>query len=375
MASISWQGFTSFVNTNVAAVQASSRSIIDATVGSLTLAFAQSVAGVALWLQSYIIQVLALTRAATSNGTDLDSWMADFGLFRIPARFSTQTAEFLSYSFTTQRLVPLGVLITTGPGGLQFMVTLDATNSAWNGTLQAYVMASGTQTVTVPIQAVIAGASGNVLSGTVTSFFQPITGVDTVTNTAPSPQTGFNIETDPAFRLRFVQFFASLSKATRAAVGFAIQSLQLGLTYSITENQTYAGGTEYGYFYAIINDGTGDPSGTLISDVYAAVDAVRPLTSTFNVYGPSVITANVSATLSTIPGYTHSLVVAAAVTAMTQFLSALPLGTSLPYAQLFTVLFAVPGVNNVSLLLLNGITTDLALTSQQTIEPGTIVFS
>ena len=372
MASITWQGFTSFVNSSVAAVQASANSIIDATVGSFTLALAQSVSGVALWLQSYIIQVLALTRAATSNGTDLDSWMADFGLVRIPATFSTQTATFASYSYTTQRLVPLGSIIATGPGGIQFQVTEDATNAAWNGTLQAYVLAGGTQSVTVPIQAVIAGSSGNVMTGTVTSFVQPIIGIDTVTNTAPSPQTGFDAETDAALRLRFVAFFASLSKATKTAIGFAITSVQPGITYSLVENQTYNNTTDYGYFYAVINDGSGNPSSELIAAEYAAIDADRPLCSTFNVFAPSIVTANVSGALAIDPGFTSSLVIAAATTALNNFLSTFSTGTSLPYAQLFSVLFAVPGVANVSGLTLNGGTSDLTLTAQQVIEPGTI---
>lgn len=372
MASISWRGFTSFVNSNVAAVQASANSIIDATVGSITLAFAQSVAGVALWLQSYIIQVLALTRAATSNGTDLDSFMDDFDLTRIPAKFSVQTATLASFSYQTQRQVPTGSLISTGPGGIQFMVTTDATNALWNNALQAYVLPSGTPSVTVPIQAVVAGASGNVLSGTVTSFVAPIVGIDTVTNTAPNPQTGFDAETDPAFRLRFVKFFASLSKATKTAIGFAIQSVQNGITYSLVENQTYAGVSEPGYFYASIDDGSGNPSASLISAEYAAIDAVRPITSTFNVYGPQVVGAAVSATLVTGPTYTHAVVVAQAVTALTNFLNTIPEGTSLPYAQIYSLLFSVPGVVNVTLLTLNGGTSDLTVTPQQVVKAGTI---
>lgn len=372
MAAISWQGFTSFVSSNVAAVQASATSIVDATVGSITLAFAQSVSGVALWLQSYIIQVLTLTRAATSNNADLDSFMADFELTRIAATFSKQTAIFGSYSYTTQRQVALGSLISTGPGGIQFMVTLDATNSAWNATLQAYVVPAGTPSVTAPIQAVVAGAAGNVLSDTVTSFVAPIVGIDTVTNTAPNPQTGFNAETDPALRLRFVAFFASLSKATKTSIGLAIMSVQNGLTYSLVENQTYAGASEPGHFYAVVDDGSGNPSASLISAEYAAIDAVRPICSTFNVYGPQVVSAAVSATLITGPTFTHSLVVSAAVTALTNFLNTIPEGASLPYGQIYSLLFSVPGVANVTLLLLNGGTSDLTVTAQQTIKAGTI---
>ncbi len=372
MAAISWQGFTSFVNASVAGVQASARAVVDATVGSITLAWAQAVAGVALWLQAYTIQVLTLTRAATSNGTDLDTFVSDFGLTRIAATFATQTATFASYTYTTQRQIPLGALISTGPGGIQFTVTLDAGNPAWNDTLQSYVMAPGTPSVTVPIQAVVAGIGGNVLSATIISFVVPITGVDTVTNTAPSPQTGFDAETDAALRARFVIFFQSLSRGTRAAIGAAILAVQNGLTYTLTENLTYAGAVQLGYFYAVIDDGSGVPSAPLISSVYAAIDAVRPICSTFNVYAPNVVAANVSATLATGSGFTHSTVVAAAIAALTSYLNSIPPGVGLAYGAVSAVLFSVPGVNNVSLLLLNGGTADITVTLQQEIKAGTI---
>lgn len=372
MAAISWQGFTGFVNSSVAAVQASARSIVDASTGSLTLAWAQAVSGVALWLQARIISVLALTRAATSNGPDLDTFVADFGLTRIAATFATQTATFASYTYTMQRTVPLGSLVSTGPGGIQFIVTMDAANQAWNATLQAYVIPGGTASVTVPIQAVIAGISGNVLSGTVTSFVVPITGVDTVTNIAPSAQSGFDAESDPALRARFVQFFASLSRATKAAIGSAILSVQNGITFSLVENKTYAGTPEPGYFYAVVDDGSGSPPSSLITAEYVAIDAMRPICSTFNVYAPSVVNVSVSATLITNPTFTHSTVVSQASAAMTNFLNSIAQGTGLPYGAASALLFGIPGVNNVSSLLLNSGTADITVTQQQSIKAGAV---
>ncbi|MFX7996843.1 baseplate J/gp47 family protein, partial [Acinetobacter baumannii] len=89
---------------------------------------------------------------------------------------------------------------------------------------------------------------------------------------------------DTALRTRFIAYVASLSKATKNAVGYAITSLKQGLVYSLVENQTYAGATQYGYFYVVVDDGTGSPSSTLLATVANAIDAVRPLTSTFGVF-------------------------------------------------------------------------------------------
>src|ERR1700760_3564158 len=75
---ITWQGFSSFVSMQLNAVQAAAQSAIDTSKGSVTLAYAQATAGVALWLQAAVAAVLRQSRASTSVGPDLDSWMGDW---------------------------------------------------------------------------------------------------------------------------------------------------------------------------------------------------------------------------------------------------------------------------------------------------------
>ncbi len=80
---ITWLSRTASNSQQTAAVQANASGInIDVSDGSITLALAQAVTGVALFLQGIVLQVLGLTRAATSTGANLDSWMADFSLTR-----------------------------------------------------------------------------------------------------------------------------------------------------------------------------------------------------------------------------------------------------------------------------------------------------
>ncbi len=80
---LSLQNFSSLVQTMAASVQAASRQLLDLTVGSVLRAVLEANASIALWMQWLILQVLQMTRAATSTGADLDSWMADFAL--VPA--------------------------------------------------------------------------------------------------------------------------------------------------------------------------------------------------------------------------------------------------------------------------------------------------
>ncbi|HHW4679687.1 MAG TPA: baseplate J/gp47 family protein [Xylella sp.] len=128
--------------------------------------------------------------------------------------------------------------------------------------------------------------------------------MDTVINTAAFTN-GTNAESDAALRTRFIAYVASLSKATKAAVGYAATSLRQGLTYTLVENQQYNGAAQNGYFYLVVDDGTGNPSPTFLATVYNAIDAVRPLTSTFGVFAPVVVAANVRMTITTAADNDH----------------------------------------------------------------------
>ncbi len=371
MTTLPTQTFTAIVQNTVAAIQGGAAKLLDLTVGSVLRAIVEANAAVVLWLQGLILQVQTLTRAATSQGSDLDSWVADYGLTRLPAVASTGPVTFSRFTTTQPAVIPAGTTVQTADGTQPFTVPADTTNSAWNATLNGFVIAVNVTSVTVGVQAANAGTQGNVLAGTITAITQPISGVDTVTN-ASAFTNGVNAETDAALRTRFVLDLASLSKATKIAIGSAIANIQQGLEYTITEDYDYTGAYDPGFFYVVIDDGTGHPSSTLQSTVANAIEAVRPVTSRYAVFAPVVVTANVSMTITSASGYTHSTVVGNVGTALTNFINALPLGTELPYTQLASVAYDVAGVINVTAVLLNSGTSDLTATNQQVIKSGTI---
>src|SRR5581483_10229330 len=103
--------------------------------GSVVLAIGHAVRSVALWFQGQIAQVLLLTRASTSVGSDLDSWMADFFFARAGAAAATGQVTFSRFTPTAQAIVPIGAPVSTGPAGQIFAVTLDTANSAYNAGL------------------------------------------------------------------------------------------------------------------------------------------------------------------------------------------------------------------------------------------------
>ena len=156
------QDFTALVRTQAAAVQGAARELIDLSVGSVLRAVLEANASVGLWVQWLIVEVLATTRAATSAGLDLDSWVADFGLARLPGIPAIGLATFSRATTGLSSVVPVGALVKTGTGtdALTFAVTADAGNPAWTGA--GYSLPANQLAVVAPVTALAAGRAGNV---------------------------------------------------------------------------------------------------------------------------------------------------------------------------------------------------------------------
>jgi len=208
---ITTQDFTTLVRNQVTAIQGAAKTLVDLTVGSILRSVVEANAAVVLWLQGIILQLLATTRAATSNGTDLDSWVADFGLTRLAAVSSSGQVTFARFTPTLQAVVPIGATIQTGDGSQQFAVTVDTTNGAYSSALGGYVLAANVSSVNVPVSAVTAGSGANVSAGQINTITQAVPGVDTVTNASPFTNASTPSLTLPCARV-FVAWVSSLSK-------------------------------------------------------------------------------------------------------------------------------------------------------------------
>ncbi|MFZ4221548.1 baseplate J/gp47 family protein, partial [Enterobacter ludwigii] len=157
--------FNTLVAEQVAAIQGGSSSLLDTTIGSILRAVVEAYSAVAMWLQSLVLNLLALTRAATSSGADLDSWVGDFGVTRIGAEYADGMVRFARYTATSQAVVPVGSIAQTRDGSQQYSVQADATQSTWDASLKGYVLPPGITSVLVPVQALVAGADGNAVVG------------------------------------------------------------------------------------------------------------------------------------------------------------------------------------------------------------------
>ncbi len=368
------QTFTTLVAAAAAAVQGSAKQLIDLTVGSTLRAVLEASASVGLWMQLLILQVLQMTRAATSAGADLDSWVADFGLTRLAAVAATGSVTFTRFTPTNAALVPLGTQVKTADAMVAFDVTQDATNATWNATLNGYLIPAGQASVTVPVVAEMAGSSGNVQANTITLISAAISGVDTVTN-ALAFTNGIDAETDAALRARFQNYINTRSQATPAAVGYAVSSVQQGLTWTIQENTAASAIDTPGNFVVTVDDGTGEPNSALLANVQIAVDAVRPVGSTFQVQAPGVVAADISLSVTAAAGYTQAQAVAAVGTALTAAVNGGGMGVGFMFGSIYQVALNCPSVAAAELVTLNGGTSDLTATQAQVVRAGTITVS
>jgi uncharacterized phage protein gp47/JayE len=367
--------FSQLVGQWTAAAQAKASALLDFTVGSTLLALAEACAGVALWLQALVLNLLAVTRAATSQGTDLDSWMADFGLTRLPAVKSVGALTAARLNSSTRAVVPIGFQAGTTDGTQTVTVTLDTSNPHYSAPDNGYVLPISTASISVPAQNTTGGAVGNVQANTVTVMLSSISGVDTINN--PAAFTGgLDAESAPAFRVRFVLYLQSLNTANVAAVEYAITSVQQEIRYVIVEDLTYpALVARANYFFVVIDDGSGHPSQGLIDAVTAAITIIRGCGVQFGVFGPTVVTANLAMTIKVASGYDATTVQTNVETALSSYTQALQLGsTQLAITRLISAANAVAGCEYVvdNTTTINGVNSDLALTTFNRVLPGTI---
>jgi uncharacterized phage protein gp47/JayE len=366
------KGFSQLIQDMGAALQSSASSLIDVSVGSVVRALFEANASVVLWLQWLVLQVLSSTRASTSNGPDLDSWMLDFGVTRLPAVPSTGIVRFSRFDSGISATIPAGTLAKTTDGSLSFSVSEDQTISTWQSNVSAYVLPSGVVSVDLPVVCMASGSVGNVLAGTITVIATSLPGVDQVNNAAPLSD-GADAESDQAFRNRFHSYLASRSRATLAAVESAVANVQQGLNFLIEENTAPGGTYRAGSFLVIIDDGSGYPSSDLLSTIATAVDTVRPIGTVFAILPPQVLTVNVSLTAALTSSATTSIVPSIQ-NYITLYLNSLPIGASASLTRVAqNAYLAGAGIRNITGIQLNGLSSDVAAPPRTVVKCGQVV--
>lgn len=366
------QDFATLVKTQASAVAAASQQLVDTSVGSVLRALLEANASVGLWVQWLILQVLAITRAATSNGVDLDSWIADFGLTRLPAAPAAGQVQLSRITAGLPVTVPVGAKVRTGTGQSDqlFLIAADTTSAFWNGAA-GFTLPAGQLSLSVPVVADVAGSAGNVLAGAIVQMATAISGIDAVTN--PAPMTGgVDAESDTALRKRFSLFLDSRTRATTDAVAFAIDSVRQGLSYTIASRMDSSGALRPGHFTVTLDDGTGSPAPAIMNAVSAAIDNVRAIGGTFSVRPPLLMPTDVSVVFTG----GNATTIATVRAALIAYVSQLSIGASLFASKLTQIVHeADAAVQSVHSVLINGGTADVVPPIYGLVRPNNVQVS
>ena len=381
MATLNLKSLSTLVSNQVAAIQAASTTLIDFSVGSVLLAVVESGAGVAMWLQALILNVLAVGRLATSFGGDVDSFIADYynngqGMApRLAASGSAGTVTFSRYNFTQAAFIQVGAQVQSSDGSQTFSVIANTSNGLYNAALNGYVVPAGTQSATVSVASVGTGAATNVIAGAVTRILTSLSNIDFCTNSL-ALAGGLSGETDTAVKARFVLFMMGLGRGNLFGIQSALASLNVSIAYQVVDSQQTNSTTLFpGFFYVVVDDGSGSPPASFLTAASNAVNNARALGIQFTVIGPTLDTVNVNMNVVTLPAFVHLNVAAQVATVITANITALGLGNGLPYSLVSLWAMGVPGVTAVDSFTLNSSTADLGASPQVRYMPGTITVS
>jgi hypothetical protein len=360
MATLPTRSFNQIVTNISTGIQGRASRLIDFSQGSPLRAIAEGFAGLFLWFQAMVLLLLQAARLSTASGTDVDTFTGDFQVYRIRAQAASGIALLSRTTISnTTVFIPVGALFQTQGGDQKYVVTANATFTGWSAALNGYTLAANTQSIQVPIQAVVAGAASNVIAGAINQFASPLTGVDKVTNPA-ALLNGFDSEPDQRLKDRFAAFILGLSRGDYYGTEYAILSTGITVQWTLTEDFDYAGNWRTGYYYVVADDGSGYPSTDFITAVTSAVNAVRPLGVQAGCFPPQVTDAIASMIIATAAGYDHNTVCGLVAQALEDNINLLGLGNGLDFAILASWAYMVPGVTKVSSVLLNGLSGDAA---------------
>lgn len=208
-------------------------------------------------------------RADSSN---LERWANLFGVFRKAATFSAGAATFTG---TAATLIPTGTQLRR-VDGRTFETTADGT-------------VGGGGSISVAVQAVLAGELGDTAATTGLSLVSPIAGIDSTATVDSGGLTGgSDAETDEDLLERFrtrVQSSESIGTASAYEL-FALEVAEVTRAWTLPMH--FGDGT-VGLTFVVDDDPAGPiPSSAKVAEVQAYLDDGRtPVTATLTVFAPA----------------------------------------------------------------------------------------
>jgi uncharacterized phage protein gp47/JayE len=231
----------------------------------------------------------------SKTGTDLDDFVGIFGFARLAAKRATGAVTFerTSAAVGTNFAIAFGTQVATG----------DATPVVFQ-TMTPAILLAGDTSVSVPVQALLGGASGNVAANSVQRMITSVAGIASISN--PTAMSGgADQESDAQLRDRFKKtVFRNLAGTEQMFLGVALnnphvtQANVIGASKRHREQLEIVGGTGTSSINdaAYVYDGSAvfgtniDAGGIFVPGIDYSFD---PSTNTVTVLNPSKVTDGV----------------------------------------------------------------------------------
>jgi len=265
----------------------------------------------------------------TAQGEYLDHHAQLRALERKTASQAKGTMRFFGDAASTMdRDIPAGTVCMT-PGLVRFETTQDA------------VLTAGTSHVDVPVCAVEAGTSGNVIAGSVRILAAAPIGITGCTNPL-AMSGGTNTEDDEQLRERILDSFRRLPNGANRAFyeQEALSFEEIVAAVALPRNR----GT--GTVDVVVATAEGVPEQALLDQLKAYFQQRREIAVDVSVLGPETVPVDISVQIKSADMERATEQVKQA---LTQWFSGQRLGESILRAKLGSLIFGVDGVDNYTL--------------------------
>jgi uncharacterized phage protein gp47/JayE len=307
-------------------------------------------------------------------GEYLDYWGEVIGL---PRKDEAPAVGVVRFVGTVGELVAPGTQVATLQSDPSIEPSIFEVTDT-NGTIP------GAGYIDLNVQATEPGVVGNVAAGTVTVLLTPNPEITAVTNLA-SISGGVEVESDEAYNARIMLEFQQPAGAGNQADYVRWALAHPGVSHATAQGLWNGPGT----VLVTITDENNDPlSTTVVDELQAELDPVAqrgagtaPVGALVTVATPTLLTINISATVSFEQGY--SLDGASGtiplrqpiIDSIAEYVEGLPAGQEVVYGHVEARFFQIEGVHDVTNLLVNGVTTNITLSPQQIPDLGSVTLT
>lgn len=312
-----------------------------------------------IWLAYQMFpQIQLMIFPDETAGIYIDQRAADFGLTRTRGTKAEVTLRLEAHNESSSVTVPAGTVACTRDG-LRFITQADAVFAG--------------KTVDVAALAEEIGRAYNVEANTITVLARNLSGVAYVTNPAAA-HGGTDDESDEAFMARFREFLqrplSSGNKNHYIAWAKEVPGVANAQCVPIWNGP--------GTVKVIVAGPDKDPvDEDVIDEAAAHIEEERPIGPNVTVVTVSELDINVSATVTLTAGVTAASVKTALEASLAELLLDLPFGEAslVRWSRCLALLLDCEGVEDYSAFTVNGGTTNVSVTREQTPVVGTVTIT